>query len=122
MILSRSGLLSIFLAFVLSACGGTQRQAVGVEEETFLIIYAESLIDAKFELDENPRVVLQKSDLQAYELGVLGAKDGRRERMDAYRVRLDSGSHTLSISLATGKRHEREMYFSRGQQREWFIE
>ncbi|MDA7585975.1 hypothetical protein N9Z13_04690 [Luminiphilus sp.] len=115
-------LLVLLSATCLSACGGVEQRSVGLIEDTHVTIFAENLIGASLTLDGSRVIIIQKQDLLKFEVGVLGAKDSRRERLDAYRLSIAQGSHSLSVSLATGLNFKKELYFSQGQQREWFLE
>ena len=120
--MSRKYLFAAFFLFLLGGCGEVQQQSTGIEESTLLTVYADKLVGAQIKINDQPPVTLDKEDLLDYELGVLGAKDSKRERLDAYRVSLSSGSHDVALTLPSGKTHRKHMYFSTGQHREWFIE
>lgn len=120
--MARQYLCVSFFLLLIGGCGGIQQQSTGIEESTLLTVYAEKLTGARIQINDQPPVALKREDLLDYELGILGAKDSNRERLDAYRVPLIAGSHEVAITLPSGKTHRRQMYFSTGQHREWFIE
>ena len=118
----RQYLCGTFLLMFLGGCGGIQQQATGIEDSTILTVYADMLVGARLQINDQTPITIDDKDLLDYELGVLGAKDSKRERLDAYRVSLNAGSYDLALTLASGERHRKQMYFSTGQHREWFIE
>lgn len=121
--------MTVFRFFVLatisaliSACGGLEQRSVGLEANTHVTIFANDLLGATVALDGRQVLIIEKQDLLDFEVGVLGAKDSKRESLDAYRLVVTQGIHVISVGLPTGLQSEKEMYFSQGQQREWFLE
>lgn len=103
---------------LLSACGGQQQKTAGIAEETMLIVRGEQLVGLTVSVGGQFRKTLSSSDLTAYELGVLGAKDGENERLQTVTLKVDEGEQKVTVSDGKVMLVDRSMYFSKGQTRE----
>ena len=106
------------IASCLSACGGVQTYQAGLDERTTLIVRSEVLIGHTIEIGEAVSMLVSKSDLSPYKLGVLGSKDSLNEGLQAVVLQVQSGRQPIKVSMGNTLLYNKVLYFSAGQTRE----
>ena len=104
----------------LSACGGMQKEAIGITERTAVLIMADDLIGATISTDDQTIIVV-KEMLRDYDIGVLGVKDSEEEGLDTFVLDLNQGKHRIKLIMPSGRSVSNEIYLSTGQVRKWLI-
>lgn len=112
--------ITLTLAFVaiLSGCGGYQERAVGLEEETRLVIRGESLVGLNVSVDSAFTMVVSEDDLTDYKMGILGVANSEAEDLESLTLKVDSGKRRIKVFGAGTTYVDKTMQFTDGQSRE----
>jgi len=104
--------LSIFLI----ACGApAKRTEMGIANNTQIIVVADKLVGARLEVGTNLNVTIEKTMLDKYTKGVLGAADRPEEGMQSVTVKVDPGSHSIRLINNGQVLINKTVYVSEGQ-------
>jgi|TARA_B110000902_G_scaffold251404_1_gene311623 hypothetical protein len=109
-----TGVLVLFL----SACGGLQKYEAGIAQQAKLILRGEALVGCRVDVGPRFSLLVSKSDLTAYEFGVLGSKDSETESLQTIVLEVESGSQSVKVSYGTSMIYDKTLYFSDGQTRD----
>ena len=110
--------LTIVFMTLLAGCGGYQERAVGIEEETTLIIRGESLVGLTVSIDSGFTTVISEDNLTKFKMGVLGAANSEAEDLETITLKIDSGEHRVTVSGGGNTHIDQVMHFTHGQTRE----
>lgn len=106
-------------ALIISSCGSTQQQsAIGVEEETMLILRSEVLVGASVQLDDYSPVIITRDQLTSYKTGIFGASNSENEDLETATFKVNSGPHRVIVKRAGVTVLSRDLQFLQGQVRE----
>jgi len=112
------GLLAVLFSVLLVGCGGMQHRTTGIEENTILLIRAESLIGLTVSIEPGLARVIQKEDLTPYRMGVLGVANKEEESLETVTFKVETGLLNVTVSRGNNVIVARQMQFSNGQTRE----
>lgn len=112
-------IICLFLTMFLVACGSNvQRNQTGIEHEQKVVIIADVLVNSSISVAAIANHIIAKQDLTPYQTGIAGAADAEDENRQILVIKLDQGSHKLSIKAPSGKvRFSKEIYLADGQVR-----
>ena len=115
-------LLTVVLSFFLVACGSpVQKKSIGLDESTLFIVRSESLQGATISIGDSFKKEITKYDLTPYETGIWGAKDRAFEGLETLILKIDAGTHQITIKRNSESVFDKSLYFSIGQTREVMI-
>lgn len=109
----------LFLSVFLMACGSNvQRNETGLQHEQKVVIIADTLVGNSITVAAINNHTIKSKDLTPYTTGVAGAADAADESRQILIIKLDKGSHKLSIKSPTGTvLYAKEIYLADGQVR-----
>jgi|GEM_PF-4318777 len=112
-------ILFLFLSVCLIACGSNvQRNETGLEHEQKVVIIADVLVGNSITVAAINNHIINGKDLTPYATGIAGAADAADENRQILVIKLDKGSHRLSIKSPTGTvLYAKEIYLADGQVR-----
>jgi hypothetical protein len=109
-------LFIVTLAIFLAACGApVKRTEMGLENVTQIVVVAEKLVGSRVQVDDNLDVIVDKSMLDKYTMGVLGAADRAEENYQAISIKVDPGTHKLLVTSGGRIVIDKSIYVSEGQ-------
>ncbi len=112
-------IIFLFLSVFLIACGSNvQRNETGLEHEQKVVIIADVLVGNSITVAAINNHIINGKDLTPYATGVLGAADAADENRQILVIKLDKGSHRLSIKSPAGAvLYAKDIYLADGQVR-----
>lgn len=109
-------IILVMLSALMVACGAPiKRTEVGLENITQIVIVADTLVGSRLQVGDNLNVTLEKSMLDKYTKGVLGAADRPEESMQSVTVKVDPGTHLVKLTTAGRVVINKNVYVSEGQ-------
>lgn len=106
----------VSLAILLAACGApVKRTEMGLENVTQIVVVADQLVGSRVQVDDNLDVIVNKSMLDKYTMGVLGAADPAEENYQAISIKVDPGTHQLRVTSGGSVVIDKSVYVSEGQ-------
>ncbi|ACJ28246.1 hypothetical protein swp_1460 [Shewanella piezotolerans WP3] len=112
-------IIFFFLSIFIVACGSNvQRSQTGLEHEQKVVVIAESLIGSSITVAAINNHTIVANDLTPYATGIAGAADAADENRQILVIKLDKGSHRISIKSPSGTLiYNKEIYLADGQVR-----
>ena len=112
-------IIFLFLSIFLVACGSNvQRNQTGLEHEQKVVVIADLLIGSSITVAAINNHTIVANDLTPYATGIAGAADAADENRQILVIKLDKGSHKISIKSPSGKvMYSKDIYLTAGQVR-----
>lgn len=111
-------LLIVMVAVVLAGCGSFETKAVGLEEETLLVIRGEQLVGLRVEVDSGFSKTITEDDLTEFTMGLGGVTDSENQNLETITLMVDSGEQRVTVTDGGATVLDRQLHFTHGQTRE----
>lgn len=112
-------LFVIVIATVLVGCGAQQQTvAVGIEEDTTLIIRGEALVGLTVSVTPGFSRVIGEDDLTEFTMGLAGVVDSENQNLEMITLMVEDGLQRLTVTRNGSIILDKELHFTHGQTRE----
>lgn len=112
----------ILASLVLSGCGSVQTRSGGITESTGVTISGQSIVGFTVYVDETSIGEIKESNLERFQMGLLGVKNTAEEDMQRITIPLKPGFHDVKVSDRGVTVLSTRILLSAGQSKELILE